>query len=90
MTINFKNIPQNLRVPLFYAELDASHANTAIANQRALIIGQITAAGVATPNVPLISSGAGDANTGAAERLRSFHDTARIAGIGRIDASANL
>src|SRR5690348_12519895 len=40
MTINFQNIPQNLRVPLFYAEVDNSQANTALAVQRTLIIGQ--------------------------------------------------
>ncbi|MDR5813318.1 phage tail sheath subtilisin-like domain-containing protein [Caballeronia sp. LZ033] len=59
--IPFKNIPQNIRTPLFFAELDASHANTATANQRALLIGPMTSAGIATPNVPLISSGVGDA-----------------------------
>ncbi|OTP79491.1 phage tail sheath subtilisin-like domain-containing protein [Caballeronia sordidicola] len=59
--IPFKNIPANIRVPLFYAELDASHANTATANQRALLIGPMLASGIATPNVPLISSGVGDA-----------------------------
>jgi phage tail sheath gpL-like len=61
MTIPFKQIPQNIRVPLFYAELDNSHANTAQANQRALIIGQITSTGIVTPNVPIISSGVSDA-----------------------------
>jgi len=61
MTIPFKNIPQNIRVPLFYAEVDNSRANTAQAVQRALIIGQITATGTATPNVPVISQGAADA-----------------------------
>ncbi|MFM0135096.1 phage tail sheath subtilisin-like domain-containing protein [Caballeronia grimmiae] len=62
MTIPFKQIPQNIRVPLFYAEIDNSHANSAVANQRALLIGPMTSAGVATPNVPLISAGTGDAN----------------------------
>jgi phage tail sheath gpL-like len=61
VTIPFKQIPQNIRVPLFYAELDNSHANTAQATQRALIIGQITSSGTATPNVPIISAGASDA-----------------------------
>ncbi len=63
MPIPFKQIPSNLRVPLFYAEVDNSQANTATANQRALIIGQITSAGVATPNVPIISQGVADAKT---------------------------
>src|SRR5450830_1277505 len=61
MTIPFKNIPANIRVPLFYAEVDNSRANSAQTNQRALIIGQITAAGTAVPNVPVISQGVADA-----------------------------
>ncbi|WP_431276276.1 phage tail sheath subtilisin-like domain-containing protein [Variovorax ureilyticus] len=61
MTLPFKNIPANLRVPLFYAEVDNSLANTATLNQRALIIGQITTAGTGTPNVPVISQGVADA-----------------------------
>lgn len=61
--IPFKNIPSNIRVPLFYAELDNSHANSGQYQQRALIIGQITAAGVAVPNVPIISQGNADAVT---------------------------
>jgi phage tail sheath gpL-like len=62
MTIPFKQIPQNIRTPLFFAEIDNSHANTSVANQRALLIGPMTSAGIATPNVPLISAGTGDAN----------------------------
>ncbi|MDE3022259.1 MAG: phage tail sheath subtilisin-like domain-containing protein [Pseudomonadota bacterium] len=61
--IPFKQIPQNLRVPLFFAEVDNSHANSAVYNQRALIIGQITAQGAAAPNVPIISQGVADAKT---------------------------
>lgn len=61
MTVPFAKIPNNLRVPLFYAELDPSQANTATVNQRTLIIGQITSAGVAPANVPLRSQGVADA-----------------------------
>ncbi|MEO6920532.1 MAG: phage tail sheath subtilisin-like domain-containing protein [Collimonas sp.] len=61
MTIPFKNIPANNRVPLFYAETDNSQANTGQMNQRALVIGQIVATGSAVPNVPVISQGASDA-----------------------------
>ncbi|MBO9647360.1 MAG: phage tail sheath subtilisin-like domain-containing protein [Variovorax sp.] len=61
MTLPFKNIPANLRVPLFYAEVDNSLANTATLNQRTLIIGQITSAATGTPNVPVISQGVADA-----------------------------
>lgn len=63
MTIPFAYIPSNVRVPLFYAEVSNANANTAQAQQRALIIGQITSAGVATPNVPIISQGVADAQT---------------------------
>jgi len=63
MTVPFKNIPANIRVPLFYAEVDNSMANTGQINQRALIIGQITVAGTAVPNVPIISQGVSDAAT---------------------------
>ena len=63
MTLPFKNLPANIRVPLFYAELDNSMANTAQINQRTLIIGQITSSGNGTPNVPVISQGLADAQT---------------------------
>lgn len=61
-TIPFRVVPSGLRLPGSFFELDNSQANTAQGNQRALIIGQITAAGIATPNMPLISGGTGDAN----------------------------
>ncbi len=55
MTIPFKNIPSSIRVPLFYAEVDNSQANTAQEVQRGLIIGPYTAAAVGvTPGVPQI------------------------------------
>lgn len=63
MAIEFPIIPTTLRSPLFYAEVDNTNANTAQLNQRALIIGQITSSGAATPNVPLISQGPADAIT---------------------------
>lgn len=63
MAIGFKNIPANIRVPLFFAEVDNSQANNGVASQRALIIGQITAAGIATPNVAVLSQGVADAIT---------------------------
>jgi phage tail sheath gpL-like len=59
--VPFQNIPANLRIPLFFAELNNSQANTNQQTQRALVIGQMTAAGTATPNLPVICSGSGDA-----------------------------
>lgn len=39
--ISFNNIPDNLRVPLFYAEMDNSQANTATSPMRRLVIAQV-------------------------------------------------
>lgn len=61
--IPFKNVPQNLRVPLFFAEIDNSQANSGQLPQRALLIGQLTAGGTDAANTPVISGGAGDAQT---------------------------
>lgn len=61
--IPFKQIPANIRVPLFYAEVDNSQANTGQTTQRALVIGQMLPSGTATPNVPAISQGADDATS---------------------------
>ena len=61
--ISFPNIPSNLRVPLFYADLDPSKANSGSATQRALVIGQITSAGTAAPGVATISQGVNEAKT---------------------------
>ena len=59
--IPFQNIPTQLRVPLFYAEIDNSHADTAETVQRALLIGQMLPSGTGVVNVPIISGGIGDA-----------------------------
>lgn len=59
--IPFQNIPANLRVPLFFGEVNNANANTGQQTQRTLIIGQILSTGVAPANAPLISQGANDA-----------------------------
>lgn len=46
-SIGFQTIPQDLRVPLFYAEFDNSRAGPSAYPQRALLIGQATVATVA-------------------------------------------
>lgn len=61
MAIGFKNIPANVRVPLFYAETDNSQANSGQSTQRALIIGQMTSSGSGVANVPVMSQGVTDA-----------------------------
>lgn len=42
-SISFATIPQDLRVPLFYAEFDNSRAGPSVYPQRSLLIGQATA-----------------------------------------------
>jgi len=59
--IPFANVPNDVRVPLFYAEVDNSLANSATAIQRTLIIGQMTSKGIATPEIPQVCGGIGDA-----------------------------
>ena len=61
MTVPFKQIPANIRVPLFFAEVDNSRANTAASTQRTLIFGQYTTLTGAVANVPVQSQGATDA-----------------------------
>lgn len=61
MAISFKTIPAGLRLPGFYAEIDASQANTAAGTQRALIIGQVSAGSTLAPNVPVLSTSATEA-----------------------------
>lgn len=61
MTVPFSNIPGNLRVPLFYAEVDNSQANSGAQTQRTLIIGQVTASGNGMVNIPVLGQGVSDA-----------------------------
>lgn len=41
MPVSFNSIPNDMRVPLFYAEMDNSMANTAVTPMRRLLIGQV-------------------------------------------------
>ena len=56
MSVSFNTIPANLRVPLFYAEVDNSQAGYFTQALRTLIIGQKTAAGSGVANVPVLVS----------------------------------
>jgi len=52
----FKYFPAaNWRPSGVNVEFDASQANTATQNQRALLIGQMLSSGSATPNVPVMA-----------------------------------
>lgn len=48
MAVSFNTIPQDVRVPLFYAEMDNSQANSFTQSQRTLLIGQMLTTGQAT------------------------------------------
>jgi phage tail sheath gpL-like len=56
MPVVFNQIPANLRVPLFYAEVNAGQSPYS-GPSRTLLIGQKTSGGSATVNVPVILSG---------------------------------
>lgn len=69
MTIAFRHIPSNLRVPGAYFDFDPSQANTQQQQFRTLIIGQALAgtpwAAIGTMGTPQLSLGAADAKTNA-------------------------
>lgn len=67
MTIPFKTLPSNMRVPLFYAELDNSRANTNATPQRALLIGQKTAAGTLVADTPVVCQSQIDSRSAAGD-----------------------
>lgn len=59
--VPFNQIPSDLRVPLFYAEMDNSQANTATGAQPTLLIGQKLPGAVAETDVPTLVGGADQA-----------------------------
>ena len=54
MAINFTYYPTSNRVPGVFVEMDPSQANTATVLQNTLLIGQITVAGTAISNEPVL------------------------------------
>ncbi|RAW96510.1 phage tail sheath subtilisin-like domain-containing protein [Photorhabdus sp. S8-52] len=63
MAVPFSRVPNNIRAPLFYVEFDNSMANSAMATQRTLIIGQMLSTSTAKPDIPeRVSSAAQAAN----------------------------
>jgi len=53
MPISFANIPANIKVPLYWVEVDPSMAGLPSINLRALMVGIMTADGTATPEAPI-------------------------------------
>ena len=79
MAISFNNIPSNIRVPLFYAEVDNSMANTGANNLKTLLIGQKTANGLAQSGKPfLLTSGSkGEEQAGLGSQLSIMNNSYR-------------
>jgi len=78
--ISFATIPTNVRVPLFYAEVDNSQAGYFSQAVRTLLIGQKLAAGVAVANTPILVSRTDEAKTqfGIGSMLARMHETYRL------------
>ncbi|MFH0298356.1 phage tail sheath C-terminal domain-containing protein [Bradyrhizobium sp. 31Argb] len=53
MPISFANIPANIKIPLYWVEVDPSMAGLPSINLRALMVGIMTADGDAEPDVPI-------------------------------------
>ncbi len=77
--ISFNTIPQNVLVPLFYAEVDNSQAGYFSQALRTLIIGQKLAAGVAVADTPILVSRTDEAKTqfGIGSMLARMHEVYR-------------
>lgn len=73
--ISFNTIPSNLRVPLFYAEVDASQASYFSQIQKTLLIGQMLSSGTAAANVPVICARTDEAKVlfGVGSQLARMH-----------------
>lgn len=80
MSISFNNIPANLRVPLFYVEMDASQAGYFTQNNRTLLLGQKLAGGSALANTPYLVSTTDQAKAlfGVGSMLARMHAVYRL------------
>lgn len=76
MSVQFQNIPANLRVPLFYAEVNAGQSPYQ-GPSRTLLIGQKTVAGSAAAGTPVILDGDPTALMGAGSMLTEMAIWAR-------------
>ncbi len=64
MAVSFNYVPSDIRVPLFYAELDNSAANLSTGEYKSLLVGCATASGTGTMGTPISC-----ATVGAAKEL---------------------
>lgn len=80
MAVSFNYIPANVRVPLFYAEMDNSQAGYFTQNKRSLLVGQKLATGTAVVNTPYLVSTTDAAKTlfGTGSMLARMHALYRL------------
>lgn len=79
MAVSFNNIPSDIRVPLFYAEVDNSMANMATEVMRTVLFGQMLSTGTGTANALTFVSRTDDAKTlyGESSILARMHEAYR-------------
>src|SRR3954469_5905876 len=53
MPISFSQIPQDLKIPLYWVEVDPSQAGIPLIHQPSLMVGTMLAIGDGQPNVPI-------------------------------------
>lgn len=80
MSVSFNYIPQNVRVPLFYAEVDNSQAGYFTQQNRTLLIGQQLSTGTGAANVPALISRTDQAKElyGVGSMLAKMHEIYRL------------
>lgn len=78
--ISFNSIPADVRVPLFYAEMDNSQAGYFTQNQKILLIGQMLSTGSGNPGLAQIVSKTDDAKElfGVGSMLERMHGVVRL------------
>ena len=76
MTVQFNNIPANLRVPFAYFEINAGQSPY-VSFARLLLIGQKTAAGTALAGQPILVTGGEDGLFGVGSMLAGMYKAAR-------------
>lgn len=87
MTVSFNNIPSSMRVPLFYAEMDNSAANTSTDSSPSLLIGRVLPEAAIAPGQLVIMPSADQAKKlcGRGSQLARMVDAYR-----KIDAYGEL
>lgn len=78
--VSFNYLPANVRVPLFYAEMDNTQAGYFTQNKRALLVGQKLASGTGAVNTPYLVSTTDAAKTlfGVGSMLARMHALYRL------------